>query len=294
MPKHLTPVFVLIVASIAWGTTWMPLKFFDGQGIEGALLVFISQLILALVFFPFGFRQCLIPAHLKGLIGISLVGGGAVLSFTYALIHGDVIRVMVLFYLLPVWGALGGKLFLNERMDSIRWLGVGLAIIGAFLIVGGHKIFESPPTWIDFIALLSGILFAGNNIIFRRERQLKLSSKLLAMFMGSASLALVVIYFTGQSIALDISPAIWGLLVLYSLVWLLIANLGSQWGVTQLEAGQSSIILVVELVAAVITAMIFGEERLTFMEWLGCLLVLSATLLETVRFSKEAAQAEYS
>ena len=47
-----------------------------------------------------------------------LLGGFANLGFTLSMIYGDVIRAMMLFYLAPVWGVLGGALFLGERRNN--------------------------------------------------------------------------------------------------------------------------------------------------------------------------------
>ena len=125
------------------------------MGFDGVFLVLSGQAILLLLFLPFGFKARFLLSHGKYLLGIFFAGGAAILCFTYALIHGDVIRVMVLFYLLPIWGVLGGRIFLGETIDSIRWLGVGCALVGAFVILGGPKIFDAPPSWIDLIASFS-------------------------------------------------------------------------------------------------------------------------------------------
>jgi len=162
------PVIVLLGASVFWGLSWLPLKTINGMGIDGIVLTLGAYGILALALTPLLLKQAVIwRGHKKAVALIFLLGGSANLAFTYALINGEVIRVMVLFYLLPVWGVLGGKFFLKEEIDRWRWLGVGLAISGAFLILGGFDALGGAPTWIDLIALLSGLFFALNNLVFR-------------------------------------------------------------------------------------------------------------------------------
>ena len=167
MRSHL-PVIVLFGASILWGLTWLPLKHISAFGIDGVTLTFLVYGLLALALTPLLLRQ--FPTwrmHPKAMLLILLLGGGANLAFTYALVNGEVIRVMVLFYLLPVWGVLGGKFFLKEEIDRWRWLGASLAVFGAFFILGGFEALDAPPSWIDLIALLSGLFFAMNNLVFR-------------------------------------------------------------------------------------------------------------------------------
>jgi len=282
------PVVVLMFASILWGLSWLPLKFLNQSGIEGIPLLWVSHGLLALSISPFGWRRAYFVPYAKPLLGIAISGGSAILCFTYALMYGDVIRVMVLFYLLPVWGVVGGKLFLGERPDSVRWFGVVLALSGAFLILGGFKIFSSPPSWIDALALLSGLAFAVNNMLFRAVQAVPLTTKLMSMFYGCAVISLLLLVFDVQSFPVYTETKPWVWLVLYTFGWLLFANIGSQWAVTRMEAGKSSIIIIVELVAAVISALIIANESLSLIEWLGCIMVLVAALLEALRDSREA------
>ena len=76
----------------------------------------------------------------------------------------------------------------------------------------------------------------------------------------------------------------------YGIVWLMLITLGTQWGVTHLEAGRASIIIVMELVVAVISAVIILNQPLSLVEITGALLVIAAAILEG--FREEAAEAE--
>lgn len=280
------PVLVLIFASCLWGLSWLPLKALSSLGFEGLSLILIGHLILSIIFFRSGFKVSFIRSHTKPLIGIFFAGGSAILCFTYALIYGDVIRVMILFYLLPVWGVIGGRLFLGEHIDWVRWLGMVLALLGAALILGGPDILDEPPTWIDFIAFCSGLFFAANNIFFRGVDAVPLATKLLAMFIGCSVISMVTLGLTQESIPSDIPATHYLWLIVYSITWLLVANILSQWAVTKMEAGRSSIIIIFELFAAVISAMVLGGETMNVLESAGCGLVVVAAFLEAFRMSK--------
>ena len=160
MSHPAVPVLALLFASSLWGLSWIPLRALEQLGFQGVFVVLSGQLLLAILFFPLGFKRAVFKKHWRALLGIFVAGGGAILCFTYAMIYGDVVRVMVLFYLLPVWGVLGGRVFLGEHIDALRWLGVGCALLGAFFILGAHTILDSPPTWMDLIAFLSGFLLS--------------------------------------------------------------------------------------------------------------------------------------
>lgn len=278
------PVFVLLFASIFWGLSWLPLKGLNQIGFDGPLLIFGAYSLLSLAFLPFLYRHRLyLVTHLKPWLIIMVLGGGANLAFNYALIYGDVIRVMVLFYLLPLWGVLGGKFILNEIIDKRGWLAVGLALSGAFLIVGGYQIFDHPPTLIDFIALLSGFLFAMNNIAFRAYQTLPVVTKLSALFIGTTIFSGILFITQGANIPVEIQLEGWLFLAMYGLIWLLIANYGSQWGITHMPASRSAILMITELLAAVISAVLVASETLTLIEGIGGFLIVTAAVFEALR-----------
>ncbi|QSZ40656.1 EamA family transporter [Sulfurimonas aquatica] len=282
--KEQLPVIVLFVASVLWGLTWLPLKAINATGIDGIALIFFAYAILAVVLSPLLIKQFSIwKEHKKMMFLIALLGGGANLAFTYALINGEVIRVMVLFYLLPVWGVAGGRIFLKEKIDSWRYLGVTLAIAGAFIILGGFEIFNTPPSWIDLVALVSGLFFSMNNLLFRAAQSIPVSSKLGIMFLGCFTLAGTLLLSGVEELPTHVISNGWIMLIMYTLFWLLLANIGSQWSVTHMEAGRSSIIMIFELIAAVASATIIAHESMSTFEYIGGSLIMAAASIEAFR-----------
>lgn len=282
MPTTL-PVLVLLAASILWGVTWWPLKQLNGLGIEGIPLTFVAFGALSCVLLPLLVLQ---RRQWRGegryLLLIAALGGYANLAFTSAMIYGDVVRVMVLFYLLPVWGVLGGRLFLGERVDRVRAAAVALALFGAVLILGGVEALNGGVAWPDLLAITCGLAFAGNNLVFRARQSLPIPSKVAAMLVGCFALAIPLT-------ALELQPwpqaslQSWLWVLAYGLGWLLLATVGTQWAVTHLEAGRASILIILELLVAVATATLFGGERMSPPEMFGGSLILAAALIEARR-----------
>lgn len=283
MRANSAPVLILFFSSIGWGLTWLPLKYLNGQGMEGPLLVLLAFGAAGLLLMPVFFKQ---QVHWRGKIHylalIALFGGFANLAFQIALYEGDVIRVMILFYLLPVWSVLGGWLFLGERIDAIRIVTVCGALAGAFLILGGPAVFKTYPSWIDLLAIGSGMAFAANNLVFRATQSVPVASKVTAMFAGCALLIGIYLLMTATAIP-DYPPRTLMLTMAYGIFWLTVITFGTQWGVTRLEAGRASIIIIMELVAAVVSANLLLGETMAAMELLGGTLVVGAVLVETFR-----------
>jgi drug/metabolite transporter (DMT)-like permease len=278
------PVLVLMTASVLWGLSWLPLKYFAGFGLEGVPVTLVGHgsvgvLALGLLLQ----RRARWRQQWRGMLLLAAVGGLANLTFASAIVRGDVVRVMVLFYLLPAWGALGGYLWLGERVDALRKLAVAGALGGAFLILGGPGILKQPPSLTDLLAVVSGMALAVNNVWFRKLDELTVTDKVAAMFVGCLLWALSLTLLRVQTLPTGVPVLVWAQLAAFGLVGLLLATIGTQWGVAHMEAGRSSVLIIMELVSAVISAALINGTRLSAIEWVGGALVVMAALVEARR-----------
>lgn len=271
-----------------WGASWIPLKALNAKGADGLPLIAYAYSVLAVIALPWVWRQRA-SAHqrLHWLLAIVLFGGAANVCFSYAIIYGDVVRVMVLFYLLPAWGVLGGHFILKEPTQWWRWCGVVLALVGAFIILGGPKILTQPIHYLDFVAIGAGIFFTASNLVFRGVEQVSLAPKIFALFLGSSLLALLLLSSQPPTKSPEF-PFAW--VALYACTWLLIANWGSLWAITKMAAGRSAIILIMELITAVATQVAFTGTSLHSYEWVGGSLILSAAVIEIIAAQRAGPQ----
>lgn len=282
-------VLALILSSLLWGLSWFPLKLLHAQNLPGVAMIAISYGALGLASLPWAWRErAFLGAQRTSLLAIALLGGYANLAFSLALIYGEVVRVMVLFYLLPVWGVLGGWWFLRERLDWTRLSALVLAVAGALTILGDPQMLISQVSWVDWMAISSGLALAANNILFRFCQSLPLMSKVHAMAVGSCGMAAVPI-LVGLVAIPAVTPDLWLWVILYGVTWQALAIGAGQWGVSHLEAGTSSVIIILELLIATFSAVWLGDETLDMAEVLGATLVVTAALLEATRRSASSA-----
>lgn len=277
------PTLVLLGAAVMWGFSWLPLKSINGLGVEGPTLTLIAFGAALLFIAPAMWRQWrVVRRYPSAMASMFILGGVANFAFTIAIIYGDIIRVMMLFYLAPVWGVLGGALFLGERLDGKRLLGVAMAIGGAFLVLGAMQLFRTPPSYVDLLAVAAGFAFAMNNVACRAYQAIPVASKLGAMFLGTVLLSGAYALSSPESLpTLTLNGWAWS--IAYGIAWIVVATLATQWAVTHMEAGRAAIILVAELLVAVVSAAMLAGEVMTSMEVAGGLLILAATLLEARR-----------
>lgn len=277
------PLTALITASLMWGLAWLPLRGLHRLGVDGVPLTCLAFAAAGAVLAPALLAQ---RGRWHGEGGflwlIALLGGYANLTFTVALIYGEVVRVMVLFYLLPVWGVLGGRLFLGERIDSERVLTVVAALLGAMLVLGDVEALAGRMHWTDILAITCGIAFAGNNLVFRARQRLPVASKVAAMLLGAAGIGgLLLVLGLQPWPSLPADGIAWT--VVYGVAWLLAATAGTQFGVTHMEAGRASVIIILELVTAVVSATLIGGETMDAHELGGGALILAAAVVEARR-----------
>jgi drug/metabolite transporter (DMT)-like permease len=285
-PSNRVATSVLLFSATLWGLSWMPLKWFIEQRLTGPIVSLLSYGLVGLFSCVFIWRQrAAWRAQWGLLLALALVGGWANTSFVNAIMLGDVVRVMFLFYLSPVWSVLGGWLFLKERIPPLRWAAVVVALVGLWLFLGGPGGIDMSFSFVDFLALSAGFCFAANNVIARAAQQVPMVSKTFAVFVGCGVISLIATTSLGHRVPENMGAGLWLAVLAYGFVWLLLATATWQFGVTHIESSKAGVILLIELVVAVLTALWFGDETMTGMEWAGGALIAMAALGEAIDLS---------
>jgi drug/metabolite transporter (DMT)-like permease len=290
------PVWVLLFSASMWGLSSLPLKAFAAHGLSGPLLAGVAFGLAGLVSLPLLLREYRQWRHSLGwLVLLAVVGGWGNTAYVTALVMGDVVRVMLLFYLLPAWSVLGGWLFLGEQVSRRRGGAVTLALAGAFLVVGGVAAFSTPFSMADAMAVSAGMGFAGNNIIARHAQGIPTASKTVVLFLGCAITALPLALWVDGSMSATVltslTPAVLAWLVAYAVGWLGLITATWQWSVTRMEAGRAGVISIAELVVALLAATLVVGERMTLLECVGGVMIAVAAILEATDSAAATPQA---
>jgi drug/metabolite transporter (DMT)-like permease len=277
------PVLVLLFSATLWGLSWWPVKQLVGLGLTGPLLPMLAYGVVGLATGWVLWQERQQWRRQAGLLlALAFVGGWANSAFVGALMVGDVVRVMFLFYLSPVWSVLGGRIFLGERIPPSRAIAVAVAVVGLWLVItGGEAPQNVSLTLADVLALTAGLGFAGNNIIARAAQGIPLRSKTVSVFVGCGVLSALAVWWQGAPMP-GLPATAWTGVLLYGGVWLLLATATWQYGVTHIESGRAGVILLAELLVAVLTASWWGGESLSAIEWTGGALIAGAALLEAL------------
>lgn len=273
-------VSILLGGSVLWGLFWWPLKELNAAGIHGSFVQAVAYGLPALALLPWAWRSRAAWTDRAGLLLLmAFLGGWANASFASSLTYGSVVRVLLLFYLAPVWTILAARLFLGESFTRLRLTALALALAGLAFTLGGPELFDSPLSAIDLLALSSGLAFALNNVAIRAGHGLPDSARAVAVFAGCAVISLGFMGASDQSMPTLTAGHMLALAAL-ALAWVLPGTLATFYGVARLDAGKAAILLLAELVVGVVSAVLIGGEDLTPQEALGGALILAAAVIE--------------
>lgn len=273
-------VVSLLLSATLWGVIWYPLRWLEGLGLHGVwitFLIYCGTLIYCLPIILRERQQFLRHSMMLFLIGLS--SGWCNTAFILAVLEGEVVRVILLFYLSPVWATLLARVVLKEHLSHRAYWLLLLAFSGAmFMLWSPQTGYPWPQSRADWYGLSSGFAFALMNLFVHMTREIKVQTKTVSAWLG-----VILVSGTTLLIRSDAIPSI----ALHSAVYALLIGMtlmgGMTWlvvyGVTHMPVHRSAVILLFEVVAATVSTYLLTEERMTAREWLGGLAVIVAAYL---------------
>jgi drug/metabolite transporter (DMT)-like permease len=214
------------------------------------------------------------------LLWLGLVYGWANLAYVLAVIHGEVMRVLLLFYLAPLWTVLFARWLLKERLHGTGYAIVGVSLAGAAVMLWHPDTgLPLPRNGAEWLGLSAGLMFALGNVLSRQAADLDVGAKSLAIWMGSVLLALIPLLFDGEGFAAV--PAMDGVAWAWVVgigVALFIITLAVQYGLGKVAASHAVVIFLFELVVAAISSWWLVGESMTPREWFGGAMIIAASL----------------
>lgn len=272
--------FGLLFGATMWGIIWYPYRLLEQAGISGAyasLLTYASALVIGLVLFSRYWRN--LGREPGTLLLLALAAGWTNLAYVLAVIDGEVMRVMLLFYLSPLWTLLLARVLLHEHAGRRGLLVIVSSMSGAFVMLWEPaQGLPLPRDTAEWLALSAGAGFSLTNVLTRRSTHLSLPQKSLAVWGGVTVLALIFLPFSRVAIPglTEIATGYW-ILMLVLAVALVATTLLVQYGVTHTLATRAAVIFLFELVVAAVFAYLVANETLSLREMAGGVLIVAAT-----------------
>ncbi|MQM31510.1 MAG: permease, partial [Candidatus Accumulibacter phosphatis] len=107
----------MLGGALVWGVIWYPYRVLRDAGVDGIVSSTLSYgiaFVLGLLIFR---RSLLAWAPSWALLWLALAAAGCNLGYVLATLSGEVVRVLLLFYLAPLWTVLLSRLLLDERLN---------------------------------------------------------------------------------------------------------------------------------------------------------------------------------
>jgi len=277
-------VLALTLNAFVWGTSWWPLRYLQANGLHplwATALIYAVAVIVILLARPRSLLQLLRSPSLWVLV---LAAGATNASFNWGVVVGDVVRVLLLFYLMPLWAVLLARLLLDEPISPHAGARVLLALAGAAIVLwpADGAGLPLPSTLPDWLGVLGGFSFALNNVMLRREADQPAEGRALAMFGGGTLVSLGIASVLAAQGSAPWPPAPqpgWLAVAALMVVLFLLGNLALQYGASRLRASVTAVVMLTEIVFGAVSSLALGAGVLTLPLVLGGALILLAALL---------------
>lgn len=284
--SHLLPSVAVALCGAMWGLFWLPMRWFDSEGVGGVWVSVIFNALALAAALPFLLK----PERWQGFAAQSVNGlllGTAFSLYTVSLVLTDVVHAILLFYLTPVWSTLAAWILFGERMGMRRLLSIVLGFGGLAAILGGADILPLPRNSGDWIALISGMSWAAGTLRSYRSPSERIALPVFTFAFGGLVSSLVILAIaTAMGLALaQVGPlarmlpwiAILGCIIFVPPNFLVL------WAAQRMDPGRVGILLMTEVLFGAVSAALLSGEHYSLGDMIGTALIVSAAFIEVAK-----------
>jgi drug/metabolite transporter (DMT)-like permease len=280
------PVLALLAGASLWGIAWYPYRLLGRAGLDGAwssALTYGVALAAGSAIFAARWREVRLAPWTCVAMGLAI--GWSNLAYIIGVLEGQVMRVVLLFYLAPLWTVPLAHFLLREKLDARAALVMAIALAGAGVMLWHPEIgVPWPASQAEWLGVAAGFFFALGNVLVRRLASLPDTTKSLAIWAGVVFASVTWLPFTPTPTAqaLAVAAATWRLWIPFG-VALIFMSLALQYGLTRVPANSAIVVLLFELVVAAVASYWLAGESLRPQDWAGGGLIIAASLASAYR-----------
>ncbi len=277
------------VAAGMWGVYWIPQRVLVENGLTGGWGT-IPQFALPLVpLIPFVIWRAMKHGKESGVTWclVGLFSGGGIVCYAYGFILTEVVRALLLFYMLPVWATLLERFFLGRPVTPLRYVSLTLALAGVWFVLGQDGDIPLPTSAGDWLALAGGALTACAATRVDALQPESPTPILFSFCLYGSIVSIAVAWLLAGELGPPPDPqALWSMLpflLVLVFVFMLPSNLILISSPAKIGAGVFGILLLSEILFGVISAALWANEPFGWREVLGSILVLSSGCIEVFK-----------
>lgn len=271
----------LLFGATMWGLIWYPYRLLQDAGAGGVATSFLTYLIPLVIAIAFTWRHLIaVRGHFGWLAVLALSAGWTNMAYVLAVIEGEVMRVVLLFYLAPLWTVFFARWLLGEKLTRWGWAIMLFSFAGALVMLwpadGGLPL---PANRAEWIALSAGVSFALANVVTRKLDVADHWAKSLAVWMGVCVVAGIAAGFSSEPFDFLVTANTHTLLIVLGVGLCIGAmTIAVQYGLSHTLANQAIIIFLFELVVAALSSWWWVNETLNAQEWIGAAMIITGSL----------------
>jgi drug/metabolite transporter (DMT)-like permease len=283
MNHPLLPTCAVLAVGMLWGIFWIPMRWLDSYGVGAAWVSVIFSTVMTIAPLPWLIAKRNFTVH-RSQVAAGVLLGTAFTFYTCSLLLTDVIHAILLFYLTPIWSTAAGFVLHGSKPTLKRVAAIVLGLAGMMFILGAGQDFPWPRNVGDWIALVSGMLWAAGSMLAANSTDDRVAMPMTLFGFGGvlSSLAFVgLAHAAGSPIAASGTlmvnlPLVAGL----ALIMFVPTNGLVLWAQQKMDAPRVGILLMGEVVVGAITAALFSAEIFSTFDFIGTVLIVAASLAE--------------
>ena len=285
------PILAILLGATSWGILWYPFRVIEAAGLPSPVATLFAYAVAVLVggtVFFHVWRE--FPRNGGWLLAIGLTAGITNVSYLVAIMQAEVVRIVLLFYLAPLWTVPLARLILRERLARSGYAVMLVALGGAVVMLWRPELgLPAPRNAYEWLGMMAGLAFAACNVLVKAARQVSPEAKSLAGCIGVLIVALPVALWIGPAMSAWTALAAPQFLLLVAVgVTLIATSIALQYGLTHLSANRAAVIMLFELIVAAIAAHYLAGEVTRVQDWVGGAMIVIAGLLATLAESRAA------
>ena len=281
-PVATLAALALVVNAFIWGVSWWPLRQLQDLGLHPLWSTALMYGLIFTTLLAFNLSSLRAFASTPQLWLLAFAAGLTNVGFNWAVTVGDVVRVVLLFYMMPAWSVLIAWVMLGERPTAASLARLALAMTGVLIVLKTpDSPWPVPQGLIDWLALVGGFSFALTNALLNKLAAAPSGARMLAMFGGGAAMAGAAGLFgvTQQIVTVpQLSLAVWPIVLGLGLAFCL-SNAALQYGAARLPATTTALVMLTEILFASGSAALLGAAEFTPRILIGGALIVLAALL---------------
>ena len=294
MPLQRTPLsradLAILSTNLLWGTYWIPLRQMTAAGGGESAATLWGYLVAGVLMIPvFSVRwRSIVAMPFVAFVGV-IVLAVCLALYSESLNRGQVARVLLLFYLTPIWSMVFARFLLGEPISTVRGIAIVLGLAGAATILGLETGVPLPRDLAEWMGLVAGILWGLAATLFNLSQrrapdgttEFQQMALLLAIVPVTIFLATLIPGKATDAVAFPTpegSVVYWAFA--FAVFWVIPVIWLTLYGASRIDPARVGIFLLLDVAVGAATASILAGEPFGAPEGVGAVLIISAAFLE--------------